>query len=516
MEETKYQDIVVKNSELSIDARRAMDVGKIRTLSINKSTTIMALVIIVLLVVVTIVLAYTLPMGAYARYQDADGDTLILENSYSQEGDFSRIAWWKVILSPFLVLGANGSVTLIAIMALLLVIGAVFNALDETQILRYMVNLLKHKYYNKKMVLLFLIPLLFMFLATAAGVFEEIIPLVPIIVLLCYGLGWDSIVALAISVLPAAFGYAASVVNPFTIGIAQKLLNVQMFSGVGMRLLTFAVLYILLMAFVIPYVKRIEKHPEKSLVYKEDRAKKLLYNFDAEEFVYDARKSKALTWVGSWFLSIIGVVIISIFINGTYIPALGNFVLADYVLYFIVAVYVIAGLGACVICGFKGKALLKALLKGLFTLFPVVGLVLIVSGMRYIIDEGNVTDTIIYYLIENAQGKSTASVVIIIYLAVLVLELFISSGSAKAFLIMPIIGVICQHIGIHPQVAALAFIYGDGLVNTFMPTNAGLLLMLGMTTVSYPKWFRWNLPLILLAFGATCGLLMLAHFVVYA
>lgn len=487
-----------------------------KTLAINKKTTVMAVVIILALIVASIFLAYTLPMGTYERYTDEDGNVILVENSYVQGRDgLERIAWWKVVLSPFLVLGQSGSITLIAIIALLLVIGAVFNALDQTGILDYMVRLLKHKYENKKYILLWILPALFMFLATTCGCFEEVIPLVPVFVLFAYGFGWDSIVALAMSVLPAAFGYVASVVNPFTIGIAQKIVGVAMFSGVGIRILTFVLMYFLLIAFLLPYAKRIEKNPKKSLVYKEDLERKALYGFDKSVFEYDAEKSKALKWVGGWFISIFGIVILSIFLQPRYIPSLEDFTLADYVLYIIVAIYVIAGIGACVICEFKGASLLRALGKGLVTLIPVAGLVLIVSGIRYIIEIGNVMDTIIYYLIESAADSSTASVVIIIYLAVLCLELFIPSGSAKAFLIMPMIAVICQHLGIDLQVACLAFIYGDGICNVFMPTNAALLLMLGMTSVSYPKWFRWNLPVILVAFGATCGLLMLGHFVVY-
>lgn len=487
----------------------------IKTLSVNKTTTIMAVVIILLLIITSIILAYTLPMGRYQTTVDADGNVTYIEDSYTQDSSLSRLAWWKTILSPFLVLGESGSITLIAIILLLLVIGAVFNALDQTNILEYAVRLLRHKFYKRKYLLLALICLLFMFLATACGCFEEIIPLVPIMVLLCYGFGWDTLVALAMSVLAAAFGYVSSVVNPFTIGIAQQIVGVPMFSGIEMRLLTFVIMYLLLIAYVLPYAKLIEKKPQKSPVYKQDLEKKKLYNFEDDLFIYEEKKSKALKWVGGWFLSIFVIVILSIFIQPTYIPALGDFALADYVLYIIVAIYVIAGLGACVFCDFKGKNLLKSLGKGLITLLPVAGLVLIVSGIRYILEEGNVMDTIIFNLIESAKGKSTASVVIIIYLAVLVLEMFIPSGSAKAFLVMPMIAVICTHLGINVQVACLAFVYGDGIANTFLPTDAALLLVLGLTTVSYPKWFKWAGPIMLIAFGATCGLLMLANYVVF-
>lgn len=156
------------------------------------------------------------------------------------------------------------------------------------------------------------------------------------------------------------------------------------------------------------------------------------------------------------------------------------------------------------------------MLKGALTLLPVTGMVLIASSVRYIIEAGHVMDTILYHTINAAKGQNPAVLILIIYLVVLIFELFITSGSAKAFLLMPMIGAICSQLGINPQVAVLAFTFGDGIVNVFMPTNATLLLTLGLTTVTYPKWFRWAGPILLTVFGMTIGILMLAQFVIFA
>ena len=164
-----------------------------------------------------------------------------------------------------------------------------------------------------------------------------------------------------------------------------------MFSGIELRLLTFVLAYIVLMAFVFPYARKIEKNPRKSPVYTEDARKKHGFDFTGVDFVYDEGKSRALRWFAWWMVVVILFAILSIFIQPHYIPALGDFSLADYVLYITVAIYVVAGIGACVMCGLRGKELFKKLGKGLVTLLPAVAMILIASGVRYIMEKGYVT-----------------------------------------------------------------------------------------------------------------------------
>ncbi|MDD3947218.1 MAG: AbgT family transporter, partial [Clostridia bacterium] len=105
---------------------------------------------------------------------------------------------------------------------------------------------------------------------------------------------------------------------------------------------------------------------------------------------------------------------------------------------------------------------------------------------------------------------------LIIYLIIIVFNMFIPSGSAKAVLLMPIIFELCSLSGIHPQVAVLAFAFGDGFSNVILPTNAGLLLILGMTTVDYGKWFRWSFKIQLALLSITALVLVFAQLVYYA
>jgi len=89
-----------------------------------------------------------------------------------------------------------------------------------------------------------------------------------------------------------------------------------------------------------------------------------------------------------------------------------------------------------------------------------------------------------------------------------VMNFFISSGSAKAFLLIPIIAPLAQLFGINMQLAIVAFAFGDGFSNVIYPTNAGLLITLGLSDVSYGKWFRYSWKFQALNLALTSAILM--------
>lgn len=315
--ETIEENTPVGDEFAILDGKDAIAIQqkKPKILAISKASVIISVVVVVLLIIASIVLAYTLPLGQYERSTDADGNVYI-SGDYHEDPSLGRLPWWKVLLSPFLVLGGSGTLTLVAILFMLVVIGAVFNALDKTDVLVYMVESIRHNYGHKRYLLLFLLPLAFMFLGTTSGMSEEVIPIVPVAVILSYGLGWDALIGLGFSVLAAGLGFMAGVVNPFNVGIAQSIVGVPMFSGIGIRILTFVLCYVILMAFMFPYAKMLDKKPQRSPVYKEDLKRKENFDFENRPFVYDAGKSKALKFFAGCMIAIVFFAVLSIFLQG--------------------------------------------------------------------------------------------------------------------------------------------------------------------------------------------------------
>lgn len=124
-------------------------------------------------------------------------------------------------------------------------------------------------------------------------------------------------------------------------------------------------------------------------------------------------------------------------------------------------------------------------------------------------------DTILNFLANILMRQSPIVGILLIYALVLVIQFFIGSASAKAYLIMPLIIPLVGLIGISNELAILAFIFGDGYTNVIFPTNGVLLIGLSIASVSYAKWFKFTAILQVLTLALTILLLIGAYFVGY-
>lgn len=349
------------------------------------------------------------------------------------------IPFWKWILSPVLVLFTEDAGSLIAIIALLVVLGGVFNCLDKFGILRLLLDKVTAKFGKSRRVLLAVIPLFFMMLGSVAGSYEECVPLVPVVVALAIRLGWDVLTGLGMSILAAGCGFAAGVCNPFTVGVAQELAGLPMFSGIWLRLVSFVLIYSLLMLFLSLHVKTVEKPIDQSVLVKNE----------TEEIRQISYSSGSRLWK-------LGIT-------------------------------------------FK---------DGVMSVLPGVLLILMANSIRFTLMEGNILDVILQGAISLASGMPKWGVILFVYGLVLFLNFFIPSGSAKAFLLMPLIVPMAEAFGISAQLCVLAFVFGDGFSNVFYPTNPVLLISIGLANVSYGTWAKWSGKFQLINLALTCGLLL--------
>ena len=159
----------------------------------------------------------------------------------------------------------------------------------------------------------------------------------------------------------------------------------------------------------------------------------------------------------------------------------------------IVAVmFLVAGIAATLVCGMKGKELGSTFRNGLVSVLPAVLMILMANSIKYTMTEAHILDTVLHGAVTTAGKLPGWSVILFIYLIVLVMNFFIPSGSAKAFLLMPLIVPVAQAFGISAQLCVVAFAFGDGFSNAFYPTNPVLLLSIGLADVNYGKWAKWS------------------------
>lgn len=459
-------------------------------LNISIRSFLTAIIVIFMLMVGTYVLTMFIPSGEYARIADESGNLIIDTNagfSYTQGG----MPFWKWLLSPVLCLTASGSGTLIAVVAFLLVIGGVFNSLDRCGLMQYMLHKTAHRFGAVRYRLMALLVLLFMAMGSMIGSFEECVPMVPIVVALAVSLGWDPLVGVGMSLLAAGCGFAAGVCNPFTVGVAQQLAGLPMFSGAWLRLVSFGLIYALLLTFLRVYAKRIERPLDQVQ--------------SVSDFVTNCKMDRGL----ATFAVILGSGICMILCSG-FIPAL-----QDYTMIIVAVMFLAAGISATLVSGMSGRELGKTFCSGLVSMLPAVLMILMASSIRYTLEEAKVLDTILHGSVDLAQKLPKWAVVEFIYLLVLGMNFFIPSGSAKAFMLIPLIVPMAQVFGISAQLCVLAFAFGDGFSNVFYPTNPALLIGIGLADVSYGDWFKWSSKFQILNLLLTGGLLLLGLWIGY-
>ena len=372
---------------------------------------------------------------------------------------------WKFLLSPVLVLTVDGSSTIIAVLIFLLVIGGIFNALGECGLMKYMLNKIAYKFGAKKYKLMAIVMLFFMAMGALIGSFEECVPLVPIVVGLAIRLGWDQKIGLAMSMLSVGCGFASGVFNPFTVGVAQELAGLPMFSGAWLRALSFVLIYGLLVFFVMRYAKKIDRG------YHEMAS-------------FEANKDLDLGFKLFAGIMIFGIVLVfcSAFIT----------VLQDYTLIIVAIMFLVAGVAASLASKLRGKAFFKSFGSGVVNMLPAMLMILMASSIKYTLETAGALDVILKGAISVAETLPKWEVILFIYLIVLIMNFFIASGSAKAFMLIPLIVPLAEVFGISAQLCIVAYAFGDGFSNVFYPTNPALLISLGLADVSYTDWAKWS------------------------
>ncbi len=470
--------------------------NKSKGLQISAVSFAIAVGVLAGLMVMTYLLTLVIPAGCYERVLQ-DGRETIQAGTYRvTEGG---IPFWKWVLSPVLVLGSVQGGTLIAVIAFLLIIGGTFNSLDQSGTLDYMLHRIVKAAEDKKYMILAAVTLFFLSLGAFIGSYEEAIPMVPLAVSLAVALGWDPLVGLGMSLAAVACGFATGVFNPFTTGVAQPLMGLPLFSGVSLRMLSFLTVYGCMLLFLIPYAKKCERDNREKLVKDTDH----MGMFAA--FQRDNQKEKAM-----WFFAGTIMVCIASILICAFIPALSGVLMVIVALFFL-----IAGLGSSIFAGLKCGQIGRSFGQGVVNILPSVLLILMAGSIQFTMNEAGIMDTILHYAVSVISTMSPYEGILSIFLFTMIINFFVSSGSAEAVLLMPLLGPLSDLCGISRQLTVLAYNYGDGFSNLIYFTNPCLLIALSLAGVSYGKWLKWSMKLQVMIAVCCCGILLLGTMIGY-
>lgn len=445
-------------------------------IQIDKKTVFGITALLLVIMLLAGVLTQVVPRGEYQM----DDSGMVINGTYHEfAGDEGKMPWWKIILAPIMVFTSSQITTGIGIVVFIVLIGGTFLILDRSGVLKYIMSSVVRKFEKKKYLLLAVIVFVCMMMSSVVGVLEESLTLVPLAVAISLALGWDSFVGLGISMVSIAFGYTAATFNPFNVGILQTMADLPLFSGLAYRVLFFVCVYASLVLFLIVYAKKIEKNPEKSLCYESDKELRVRFGAEVDD---EALNNPALKKVDAISDSVKEL------INN--LPLVGMAIL-----------FTVGGIAAGYIAGIRGKALGGGFLEGVKTIAPCLPMIWAILSITYVLQEGNIIHTILYHVYNLTSSMSKTGALFAIFLFVVALEFIVGSGTAKAFLIMPIVLPLADLLGLTRQSIVLAFTMGDGFCNILYPTSGIMVIAIGMVGISYGKYLRWSWKLFVMEFG---------------
>lgn len=444
-------------------------------------------VIIFCIIVVMAVLSYVVPAGQFDRAVDpASGREVVVagtfryveQNPVSPFGVFVDIQRGFVDAADiiFFIVFAYGFVyTLIK--------NGTFDALIGT---------LLRSFGSRVGILIPVCMLLFIFLGSTVGILEETYGMIPIFIGLAVAMGYDAIVGSAMVYIGAATGFAAATLNPFTIGVAQKVAGVEYGSGLAYRVLCAAVFAAIAIGYTMWYARRVKADPAKSILHGVNI--EIAASADREKLIA-TRATGRQKVCGLLFLATIALLLYGTIQYGWYIDEL-----AALFLIMMIVVGLVGGDGPSEIA----KTFLEAA-RGVMYGALAVG---ISRGILIVMNEACITDTIVNFLanlLANTSGYLSAVGMLVMQNIV---NFFIPSGSGQAAVTMPLMAPVSDMIGLSRQTAVLAFQFGDGFSNMFWPTS--VFTMCGIMNIPVNKWYRFVAPMFGLMFLAQLVLMCCA------
>ncbi|MBQ6119573.1 MAG: YfcC family protein [Clostridia bacterium] len=458
-------------------------------LQINKKTIIGITAVLLAVWILAGILTQVVPRGEYTTIYDTNSgkEEITTDSIYVPIADY-RMPLWKVVAAPVMVFVEHDTretgMTGILIVVFIVLMGGTFLLLDRAGVLQYIVAAAIKRFAKRKYLLLTVLVFFFMALASTAGILEESVTLVPITVAVSLALGWDSLVGLGMSLIAVAFGFTAATFNPFNVMTVQKLAgDVEIFSGLWLRLIVFVLVYAVLLTFLTLYAKKIERHPEKSLAFESDAALREKYAAaDPDAVLADKAAGNGAKAFGICLLVAFTCIILDFVLGMGGTLSMGGLAVC----------FLVGGLLAGKLSGMKGKELLSGFGTGIKTIAPALPLIFMVISVAYILNTGKIMHTILNAVYGALSRTGSYGSILIIFLFIALLEIFIGSGTAKAFLVMPLVIPLAHLIGISSNAVALTFAMADGFTNLLYPTSGIMIIAIGLIGVSYGKWLRFT------------------------
>lgn len=436
------------------------------------------LVIIAAIIMLVSIATYFVPGGAYETVVNEAGKTIVVEGSFKYVKSQPQNLF-KVLQAPI-----QGMVEGAEIIAFLFAIGGAFNLIAATKAIDFGIIRIVNLFRGKEILLIPIITFTFSLGGAIFGMSEEAVAFITILAPLTLALGYDSIVAVAITYLACVLGFSSAMLNPFTVGIAQSIAGIPMFSGIEFRSVVWFITTVVGTLFIMMYAIKVKKNPTISLVYESDQIKrKNLPKLEDKPGDFSISHKIILSTLA---LSI-GVIIWGVLTQGFWISE-------------IAAVFLAVGLISGIIGKLSADEMATAFIEGAKGMIGPAIMIGFARGIMIVAENASIIDTILYNLSNLLGNLPSLLAAYLMFPIQMFINFFVSSGSGQAALTMPILAPLGDLVGVSRQLTVLIYQLGDGFSNAMFPTSGVLIACLGVAGVPYTKWLKWIIPLQIILF----------------
>ncbi|MCD8009313.1 MAG: AbgT family transporter [Lachnospiraceae bacterium] len=445
--------------------------------------------IIFMLLIAVSIMTYLIPANAYDRTETESGTTTVIVESYhSVEGE--PVPLWEI---PSYVM--QGLINQADVIFPLLVIAGALEVLLSTGMFHAYCGTLAMKCKGKEKLFIPAILLLFAFIGITQST-NKFIGFAPLGVMLAATLGYDAIVGVAIVLLGVGIGFSTGILAPTT-AVAQELAELQAYSGLWLRVVSFVLFYIVTAAYIIWYGERCKKYPEKSAVYGLESAQQ----FDLSSTQREIEKRHPLVLIV--FIMSFGILMYGCITQGWGLveTAVCMFWMAF-----------VAGL----VYGYCPSDIAKNFVKGAKNMTPAALIVGLGATVSLILSSANVLDTVVYSLANVLELFPSFLKPAVMLIMNIIVNGFVTSGTGQAAVVMPVMVPLADVAGVTRQTAVLAYKFGDGFCNYVLPHASALMGFLGATGITYDRWMKFMGKLFGLWVLLGGAILTFAYFVQYS
>ena len=431
-------------------------------------------VIIAAIIILSAVMTWFVPGGQYVKAEDG---------SLTYEAVDSVPQTWQVFTAIY-----HGFVKQAGIIIFILVVGGAFWLLNATGAVEAGIKRFIVRIGNRDILVLVALTILFSLAGAVFGMSEETIPFVGIVVPLAISMGYDAFMGMLVVYVASNVGFSSAFLNPFTVGIAQGMADLPLFSGMGYRLFCWALLTLLLVVFVVIYARTLRQAQGPKPVGEpaeppvgEPAEPPTLRQAQGPEV-------EPLTRRQTWILIVLLLTVVALIVGVTcfewYMPEITGLFLA-------------MGIICAIIAGFDSDRTVKELMTGAKDILSAALVVGFASGIIVILQDGKVVDSVLHAMQEGLEGGGKLGSLSAMYGIQSVINFIIPSATAKAAITIPIMAPFADMTGVSRQAMVLAFQFGDGFTNMITPTSGVLVAALAMARIPYSKWVRWIWKMVL-------------------